>query len=573
MNPNQPYDPSAQTPPQNPGTNPITPSSPQTSPYSTPPTNNPSIQSPDSSGYPQSPLVVSPTYPVGISETGYAAGSVPPVATSAPPVQTAGTPPYPSSATLGQPEAMPYTSPALAPNTYALQAEAATVSTAGRRTVKKKLLIGAVIAIVLLALPLGYVFGFYIPNKPENVWRTGLNRTGEALSTLAGTALDEEQVKKIVANSYEMTADVKTESGNFSGDFAIEADKTNLKSSSKLKYSIKEAENGDGQINIDYLGTTPKNALIPTTYFQVSGVDPKLVDQLLPGGGQYLNKWVRIDENDIKELAPEYTDMIAGSNKDQVDKIEAQDITNLLKDITKHTSEHLFSTEPSKAVLNLKSVVGKEKDNNRDTIHYKASINAENAEKYCRAVATTFFDSNVFKKISESGSAATSKPSESQIADDCKKIVADEAERRDTYDIWIDTKYKLIGKIRIYESKSSTSSYVDVGQYYTGGDEIKLYTHVVDEEEKNDLRIDITTNVKTYQTTLEGKLSVGTSAIDASMRMTIKQLQNPVKLDIPDNTVPFKQIIEQISNQTTTSPSYQLEDDSLFSSSTPSTRS
>ncbi len=61
------------------------------------------------------------------------------------------------------------------------------INTTPRQGKRKVILFGAMAAVLVLAGSAAAVFGVYIPNKPQNVWKTGLNRSGTAVQKLVAT--------------------------------------------------------------------------------------------------------------------------------------------------------------------------------------------------------------------------------------------------------------------------------------------------------------------------------------------------------------------------------------------------
>src|SRR5688500_18121467 len=57
---------------------------------------------------------------------------------------------------------------------------------------KKKALVAAGAAAVVVLGAAGYVFGFYLPNKPENVYKSALSNTGEGYQALIDYADNKE---------------------------------------------------------------------------------------------------------------------------------------------------------------------------------------------------------------------------------------------------------------------------------------------------------------------------------------------------------------------------------------------
>jgi hypothetical protein len=133
-----------------------------------------------------------------------------------------------------------------------------------RRGKNKRLLIaGAASALVLIGG--GYFFGFYIPNKPENVFKSALNNTSAGYDQLVNYATDEDVAKKF--KNSEMEGDYKVAGGGVSTDGTMKAhyDGKNATFSGDLGLGIT-------RLKVDGLMKDVANSDSPDLYIKAGGI-------------------------------------------------------------------------------------------------------------------------------------------------------------------------------------------------------------------------------------------------------------------------------------------------------------
>src|SRR5690606_31032379 len=102
---------------------------------------------------------------------------------------------------------------------------------------KKPLFVGLFVALAVVLGSAGYVFGYYIPNKPENVWKTGLNRSGDTLAKLVAESTTEQKIEKLKSSKSTITTKVRSEFVDVDGQLVTRFD--SRKSDSTLELDLK----------------------------------------------------------------------------------------------------------------------------------------------------------------------------------------------------------------------------------------------------------------------------------------------------------------------------------------------
>ena len=120
-------------------------------------------------------------------------------------------------------------------------------------------------------------------------------------------------------------------------------------------------------------------------------------------------------------------------------------------------------------------------------------------------------------------------------------------EEEDTLDIWIDSKYKLIKRIRFYEDKNNKEEYLDIGQNYNGGDEIGLFMETQSATDGLNTRITFTTNLANGQSSGEMTFDGGseTGKYDGKITLTAEPLIEDFSITKPNKTVDVRKVLKE----------------------------
>ncbi|HEX5798288.1 MAG TPA: hypothetical protein VFX79_02935 [Candidatus Saccharimonadales bacterium] len=405
---------------------------------------------------------------------------------------------------------------------------------------KKLFLIGLPILLVLLIA--GYVFGYYIPNKPENVYRTGMNRSGDALEMILNQATERETYDKFKKSEVNATMDINYNNQNINGEFNAKFDETKLDSNLKLGLPVEGSE----PINLDLsvLSETADGKEFPDTYLNLKGMKALGADLFLPGISKYEGKWLEISSDYLQSIADQYG-LEAPETQDNTEDFPTFDeISSLIRDLYGDTNEYVFTTDPEKAVIENKQYLGKEEVEGTDTFHYEVALNKENYKKYCEAVSNTLASSPTYKKFSGLNDEQIEEQKQ-KIGEDCQKD-ADTIKAEDTFEMWIDSKYKLIKKIRIYSEDKK--SYFDIGQNYDGTDEVGLFFAFASEEGNFNSKITVTTNLNTAESSGEVTFNGGENegAYDGKITLSMKSLSGDFEITKPNNTIGIGKLLKEL---------------------------
>lgn len=456
----------------------------------------------------------------------------------------------------------------------------------GKKAKKKKIFImSGLVALFFVALSSAYVFGFYLPNTPDNVWKTGLSRTGKEVEAIANKISDPESFSTLAKNKVTISGSVDFPDQKVTIDFDSNFDE--LKSDNNLDIGVNSSALQEPiNVNAKIKTSLPENSVWPNVFFNISGLSSLGFDAFLPGISAYEGKWISVEQDFYEKYLDELTSGNESSN------ITEQDVISVMNDVVAVSQDYLFSSDPEKAVINQDEFIGEEESEGITAFRYKASVNETNAEKFCIALIDKLYTNESFKKINQTEQSDLEKAIE-----DAKKGCSttqeedDDAAEPETFDLWIDKKYKILHKIRFSEdleakaqslkdqkagciqrysdfgsSSSSTSfcdyyddlaetgeKYVDVGQIYKGEDEFALFVNQVTNtnRQNNSIRGDFSINAKDLS--INGSITYKDNSEDsrgsANISIKTEPFDGEIDANKPEGAVPLQQVIDDLTNQ------------------------
>lgn len=409
---------------------------------------------------------------------------------------------------------------------------------------KKMLLFGAAGAAVLL-LSGAAVFGMYLPNRPENVWKNGLGRSGKALSALVEKAADKKTIETFQNSKMSLTADLTW--GETTGKLRWDG-----KSDSKNTNGTMTISSTGGGMDVggkfEYITNLTETAQLPNLYFKVSELKNIPIEQYEPRLAPYVNKWIFLDSKTLQQYYPEISDGLKDSSK----KVTSNDVAAAAKTLTETVRDHVLTSDTRKAVIVRKKFVGKEQINGIQAYHFTAGVDAKNAAAYCEVLVRKMTETELFKKLA--AETEMSEESKKNSIKECQDSVQRSVKESDVFDVWIDAKYKLVHQVRLPEKQGDNTVYAEFGQVYKGGDDLSLFVRYHNGgDSPYDVKSTLDTNTVTGVTTANVDASSpksGESEFQSafSLKMTFKSepLKQKVEQTIPTDTVPFTELLAKM---------------------------
>lgn len=396
---------------------------------------------------------------------------------------------------------------------------------------KKKIIIGSSVIAVLIALVAVYIFAFYLPNQPDNIFKSGISRTGKATEKIVNEALEKEKIDSLSKAEVSGSLEVKGNGADYSGSFSSKFDNKN--SDSNIKYNAEGSE-----ISAQIIAKLPDSKLYPDVYFKINGLSAIGLGEFMPELVKYEDKWIHASSDYLAQNIP------AQEETEENIEVNKDDIAELVKIANSTTKEYLFSVEPDKALIENKGYVGTEKlDNDITANHYNVALNVENSKKYCTALVERIMSSEAYKRLPTINKDNIDKDKADAVKN-CQETSEDEFADDNKFDLWIDKKTKLIHKARFTE-KDKPGEYFEIGQNYKSGDDIPLFMIVHSDEDSLDIKVNLDMNMK--NTTAKGSVDASYGADNEKYsikgHLEFKPLSGEVNPESPTNTVPIDEIL------------------------------
>jgi len=395
---------------------------------------------------------------------------------------------------------------------------------------KKPLILAPLAVLLLLGASAGAYFGYYMPNQPQNIWKTALTRTGKGYDKLTQYAVTQFKADSgLKLDGKFQTSGFFSADGTFSGD----SDKDNGEFTGSISA-------GGVKVNADVrLLKSATDA--PDVYFKIDGIQG--LGDLVSGfaGPQYkdainnLNgKWYFIDHS--------LFDQISGGNGNNL-QVSSADVNSVLKAVGDASKQNVFTSDPDKMAFTVKKEVGKEKQDGRSVYHYVAGINKENLKSYVTALCDNLKQSNL-KKYFNGDSQATA----DAIGCNTASKSVDNFDASRTADVWVDLHTKLIHKVRITDTKNK-DNYFELVQDYQGGDNFPfaMNFHSKDSGLTNDSSINLTLDTKANTLNFKAQTTdSGADNLKASAEFTVSPHSGKVNVQKPGGAENIIQLLNDL---------------------------
>jgi len=398
---------------------------------------------------------------------------------------------------------------------------------------RKRLWIFIIAIVVVLGLVVGYIFAFYLPAQPGNVYKSGLTNTGKALDALI-TYADAHKTSDYKSASFTGSAQVKSAEGSFDFDASGSVDKKGNASASISADIVGQ------KIQASVRSVLPKKGTTPDLYFQINNAD-KLLTQY--GLQKYSEKWITVDHTMLDTLAKAAEDN-KDKNAPQVTAPSYAQVRDAIDKVQALNKQYLFTTDSQYAVLQGQQFLAKEQIHDRTQYHYKVAYNKDHLKTYLAEVKKALDSS----KLNEWSEATNHKKLSEQIkfADTEKEV----AKAKDDYkfDVWVDAKTRVVSQLQFTDVKDSSSKFT-IGQNYTGGDQYPFSLSANDKDDHGHPEsgtLNLTIDKNTQKVSADIKFSAqdeSGKSFDITASFAVTPSNKDVKVEAPKDATPINDVI------------------------------
>ena len=298
---------------------------------------------------------------------------------------------------------------------------------------------------VLSSTAAGY-FGYIVPNKPENVWKTAMKNMGTAYDTLTKAGLELESAK---GSETAGTFSYEGES-NISGDFSVKSYDTDVLMQVNLKQEMANTK-------FELMLVTPESKTVPNLYLKIAElnvVDGLIDETIIDAYSDIVGKWYELDSSMYSEGLVE---------EDVPIEYTKEEYKELYDKVGESVKEYLFSTVKDDAVLTVQEFIAKEDSFGQEAYKYSVKISNSALAKFENSVKTRVKDTKIGSTLLK----------DTNLEDDSNSLT-DALKESEEYDVWVDKKTKLIQNVRYYD-KNDKNTFSEFGQLYQGGDKLPLF--------------------------------------------------------------------------------------------------
>jgi hypothetical protein len=385
---------------------------------------------------------------------------------------------------------------------------------AGKGLSKSRLIAIAGAAVIVVLGTAGYVFGYYLPNKPENVYKSALTNTGKGYDELVAY-LDNKELETKFKTS-DASGSFKMESDGFStdGTFSAKGDEKNGTFSGDIGL-------GTTRLKIDGVAKDVENSESPDLYLKFGGIKGLGANFGIPELDTLDDQWITVDHSFLDSYLGSIESASGlDSSSSEMKAPKREDVAEAAKAIGEVSKKYLFTGNEETAVFKMKEFVKTETVDGKNTNHYKVSADKAHLKAFSKELGEKLY----------------------------KTKSVDDIKDGDTFDIWVNKDTKLVHKVRFTDS-ANEKSFMELGLNYAGGDEKPFFLNVATEQDgvKTDVGLKLSINTKTNVFKIDlGLETDGDAAVSGSIKAEIKPGTGSVKADVPAGAITLSDALAQI---------------------------
>lgn len=402
------------------------------------------------------------------------------------------------------------------------------------KTKRKRWLLPVVIAVVVLLLVGGYVFGFYLPNTPGNVYKRSLSNTAGGYDKLINYAQLQSQKHY---KSYNMDGNFKFTGNGLAADGTVSGQADDKSSSAKIVADVMGQKFTLNERMITVSGQTS-----PDMYVQVTGIKNMLDNYGLETLDNLDGQWVLIDHTLFDSVAGS----TAGGINTKVTSPTSKQVQDALAKVGTVNRKYLFSTNKDTAVLTNNKFLGKSTKDGRQVYGYEVGYNKDHLNAYVVALGKALDSSelNAWVKQASNGKSISD-------AMDLKSLQSniDKMKGTETFHMYADAKSKLVSRLE-YTGKSGNDPTFFIAQGYTVGSVYPFSFGVNDSSVVNaliGLKLDTKANAFSFDLNVTpGTKTSADERMNAKMHVDVTPSNEAIKVEAPANAEPITDLLNRL---------------------------
>ena len=411
---------------------------------------------------------------------------------------------------------------------------------------KKPLIVGGIAVALLALVGVVYVFAFYLPNTPANVYSSSVKNTGTALDALITYSKQQEHTQY---TSSSFTGGLTAKSPGASYDVNVTG-------------AVDKNANGNIQMNADIMGeklnaniisVKAANDTSPDVYVQVTGIKNTL-DSIGLNQYDYLDgQWIVIDHTLVDSYLSALSSGGTSGKTSAPTYAEVQDAIAKVQTVNK---QYLFTTNAKYAVLTNEKFVASEKTGGKTLNHYTVGYDKAHLSAYVGAVGSAL-DSSQLNTWHKGVSGGKNLSQEMNVSSLQSKI--NSASGNYTFNMWADKKTKLVAKVSLADPSDKTSV-ISISQGYNGGTTFPFSIGFTGKDSSGDpeaANLNLTLDTKTNKTavTFTSNTTSSDGMTNISGNLSFTPSNNAVNAVAPKNAKSLTDLLVSLGLSGSTDPS------------------
>ncbi len=396
------------------------------------------------------------------------------------------------------------------------------------------------VAVLVILGTVAYVFGYYAPNRPKTVFNSALTNTGRGYDEIVKYVSDKATIKEFE------TSDLK---GNFKFDgdgFATDGTFT-AKSDDKDATFAGNIGLGVTRLKLEGVIKDAANSESPDLYFKLSGIKGLGAQFAMPELDTLDGQWVAADHSlfdNITKQAEQRGGVSSSTSGFTAPTEEA--VVDAIKAVGETSKKYLFTNDEANSVIKMDSFVGKEVVDSKSTNHYKVKASKENLKTYVKELGKALDKS----KLNDWAKDSYDKPLSELINSEGVAKSADTIDGNKSFDLWVNTKTKLVHKVRLPGDGDAAKNYTDIGLNYGGGAEKPFFITTVTGQDgvKNNTTVKLSLNTETNLI----KMGFNTDATSENGKSTgkfdieVKPSSGKVEAKVPEGAITLAEALDKV---------------------------
>jgi hypothetical protein len=397
----------------------------------------------------------------------------------------------------------------------------------------RRWLVPLVVFVVLVLLAGGYVFGFYLPNMPANVYKQALNNTAAGYDSLVHYSQSQAAQSY---KGYKLDGSFKISGGGDAGDGTLSGQS--------------DGKNGTGKLDFDLMGQkftanvrviTASGQTNPDVYLQLTGIKGALDAYGLNALDSLDGQWLTIDHTLFDSVAGN----AAGGNAAKLTVPTAKQAQDMLAKVGTVNRDYLFTTRSDTAVLTNKKYLGKSTQDGRQAYGYEVGYNKAHLKAYVSSLGKALDSSqlNTWAKQVYDGKSLSDVLDLTQMQKDVDNLKGSE-----TFRLYVDAKTKLVSRLEFTDRSDNSTFFIT--QNYTGGSVYPFSVGISGSPESNGtLRFQLDTKTNTYTFDLSmtpGTKATGGESVTATAHLSVKPTNDNVKVTAPAGAKSITNVLNEL---------------------------